>query len=152
MDAPCFPSRCLTSWSRSEYPGQHSCSSRRNFQSSRPQQRHSHPPLPRPPSLPTAHAAGPGGRCWAVEAERIKSVSSVYQHALGGCPSFGYCLQRWKVCEGCGTLARNLLHGVQGIVPGHRFFSEPQKGNVLKSRLWPELRQIQGGLCGPEAR
>lgn len=84
---PVLPSRRLTSWSHSECPGQHSCSSQRNFQSARPRLRHSHPRSPQPPSLQMAHGAGPGGQCWAVGAERIEFVSSVTHHALGRCPS-----------------------------------------------------------------
>ena len=55
----------LTSWSHSECPGQHSCSSRRSCRSARPRPCHSRPRSPQPPSLRTARGAGPGGRCWA---------------------------------------------------------------------------------------
>lgn len=72
----------LTSWSRSECPGQRSCSSRCPFQSAQPWWCHNHPPSPRPSSPQTAHGAGPGGRCWAVRRESTEGVSVFSASAL----------------------------------------------------------------------
>lgn len=77
------PPGTLTSWSRSECPGPHSCSFRRSCRSARPRPCHSRPRSPRPPSLRTAHGAGPGGRCWAVGRDTQATSACSPAGALG---------------------------------------------------------------------